>query len=518
MKLFCREEMQHLEMAAVASGIPLAQLMENAGQALAQEVEGFCRPLEGSRVTLLCGKGNNGGDGFVCARELSRQGARCTVVLAQGAPKTELASDAFATLPPQVPVLSWGEDREACREAMEESSMVVDCVFGFSFRGELSPEAAELFTFANGLACGKISADLPSGVECDTGRVSPGAFRAQVTVTFTGLKPANASYPAKEFCGRTVVRQVGVPAALVEGAETRYFQTDASFPGTLLSPADPQANKGDNGKLLLVCGSWGMAGACVMAAQAALRCGAGLVQIAVDQRLYPIIAQAVPQAVYIVLDWEGAREESEQKLLAALGGCTACLVGCGLGQDSEFLCPLVFSHCQRPLVVDADGVNFLARHPGYLEGLTVPVVLTPHPGEMARLCDDTIPEIQGDRLGAALQKARETGAVVALKGAATVVASPDGRVAVNPTGNPGMAKGGSGDVLAGMAGAFLAQGMPAFETAVLAVYLHGQAGDLCAQELTQRAMLPTDLIQKLPQVFAAYPPETGRRWAQGRSI
>ena len=179
-------------------------------------------------------------------------------------------------------------------------------------------------------------------------------------------------------------------------------------------------------------------------------------------------------------------------------------MGCGLGERAELVCPLVFSHCQRPLVADADAVNFLSRHPGYLEGLEIPLVLTPHPGEMARLCDDTIPEIQSDRLGAARQKAKETGAVVALKGAATVVAAPDGRCAVNPTGNPGMAKGGSGDVLAGMAGAFLAQGVPAFETAVLAVYLHGLAGDVCAQRYTQRAMLPTDLPQALPQVFRRF--------------
>lgn len=508
MKLFCRDEMQRLEMAAVAAGVPLAQLMENAGRALAQEVLCRCRPVKGKRAVVLCGRGNNGGDGFVCARVLAQQGMECVVILAQGAPRTDLAGEAFAALPEGVRVLS-GEDREAARREMEGAGVLIDCVFGFSFRGELSGLPAQLLGFANGAPCLRVSADLPSGVECDTGRVSAGAFRADVTVTFTGKKPANASYPGKEFCGETVVRQVGVPAALVEGAETHIFETDAGFPPACFSTPDPQANKGDNGKLLMVCGSWGMAGACVMAAQAALRCGVGLLQIAVEERLYPLIAQAVPQAVYIILDWENRREESEERLFEALRGCTACLVGCGLGTDSERLCPLVFSHCQRPLVADADAVNFLSRHPGFLEGIQAPVVLTPHPGEMARLCDDTIPEIQSDRLGAARQKAKDTGAVVALKGAATVVAAPDGRCAVNPTGNPGMAKGGSGDVLAGMAGAFLAQGMQAFEAVVLAVYLHGYAGDRCAERLGQRAMLPTDLVKALPQVFQAFPAGEG---------
>ena len=283
MKLFCREEMQHLEMAAVDAGVPLSQLMENAGAAVAQEVERHCRPLAGKRAALLCGKGNNGGDGFVCARLLAEKGATCMVILAQGAPKTDLAAAAFAALPPEVDVLP-GEN-QAARAALEQADVVIDCVFGFSFRGELSGLPAQLLGYAGVLPCLKLSADLPSGVECDTGRVSPGAFRADVTVTFTGKKPANVSYPAKEFCGETVVRQVGVPAALVEGAETRIFETEKNFPLEVLSSPDQQANKGDMGRLLLVCGSWGMAGACVMAAKAALRCGVGLLQIAVEERL-----------------------------------------------------------------------------------------------------------------------------------------------------------------------------------------------------------------------------------------
>ena len=500
MKLFCRHEMQRLESAAQDAGVPLSQLMENAGAALAQEAERRCRTLEGKRVVLLCGKGNNGGDGFVCAGLMAQRGALCTVVLVQGLPATGLAGEAFSRLPQQVAVL-YGEDLPAAQAAMDQADVLLDCVFGFSFRGELSGTAARLLGYAGGLSCLKISADLPSGVECDTGRVCAGAFRADVTVTFTGKKPANASYPAKEFCGETVVRQVGVPAALAEGAQTRFFETDAAYLPALLRAPDPQSNKGDMGRLLLVCGSWGMAGACVMAAQAALRCGVGLLQIAVEERLYPLVAQAVPQAVYLVLDWENRRAQSERALSEALGRCTACVVGCGLGDRAELLCPAVFSQCQRPLVADADALNFLSRRPEYLEGVEFPLVLTPHPGEMARLCSDTIPEIQSDRLGAARQKARDTGAVVVLKGAATVIAGPDGRCAVNPTGNPGMAKGGSGDVLAGMTGALLAQGVSPFDAAVAAAYLHGMAGDLCAQRLTQRAMLPTDLPDALPEVF-----------------
>lgn len=501
MKLFSKEEMQRIEGMAQRSGVSMETLMERAGTALAEEAESRLRPLRGKRAVLLCGKGNNGGDGFVCARQLSKKGMSCTVALAQGEPASELARKAFAALPPEVQVLDGGQETEAVRRAVSQADVILDCVFGFNFRGELPESLADLFRFAGRRDCLKVSADLPSGVECDTGRASKGAFRADVTVTFTGKKPANSSYPAMEFCGETVVRQVGVPPVLQEAAETRLVETDAEFAHSCLREPDLQCNKGDLGKLLLVCGSYGMAGACIMAARAALRCGVGLLQIAVEKKLYPILAQAVPEAVFLVLDWENCRGKSGEQLCRALEGASACLMGCGLGELSETVCPVVFSHCSIPLVADADALNFCARHPGILEESELPLILTPHPGEMARLCGDSVAEIQADRLGAAREKARETGAVVVLKGAGTVIAAPDGRCAVNPTGNPGMAKGGSGDVLAGIIGSLTAQGVPPFEAAAAGAWFHGRAGDLCARQYGQRSMLPTDLIGFLPDAL-----------------
>lgn len=500
MKLFCKEEMQALEGRAEGQGVTMAVLMEQAGRALAVETESRCRPVQGKRTVLLCGRGNNGGDGFVCARYLAGSGMECAVILAQGLPETELARQAYDMLPEEVPCMAWDKSGEAAR-LLEQADVIVDCVFGFGFRGELSGPAADLIGAANGQNCLKIAADLPSGVECDTGRVSSVAFRADITVAFTAKKPAHCSYPAKEFCGETVVRQVGVPPELIMAAKTRCFEPDKDFCRAWLKEPETQSNKGDLGRLLLVCGSYGMAGACIMAARAALRCGAGLVVIAVEESIYPIVAQAVPEAVFLPLSWQARREESEELLCQALEKASACLVGCGLGELAETVCPVVFSHCAVPLVVDADALNFAARHPGVLERGRAPLILTPHPGEMARLEGKAIPEVQADRLDTALKTAGETGAVTVLKGAATVIAGPDGRRAVNPTGNPGMAKGGSGDVLAGMIASFSAQGIPPFETAVLGAYLHGLAGDLCAAELGTRAMLPTDLLSRLPEAF-----------------
>lgn len=507
MKIFRKEEMQRLEQAAGEAGITMAQLMDGAGKVLAREIEKRLRPISGRRVVLLCGSGNNGGDGFVCAGVLQAHGANCTVLLLQGMPKTELSAAAFAKLSPEIETFDVELEAEGAKAVLEQAECIVDCLFGFGFRGEMPLQAARWLSRANRADCLKISADLPSGTECDSARVSLGAFCADCTVAFTAKKPAHCSYPAKEFCGEVVVAQVGVPQVLIEAAEPKVFETDAAFVQSVLPVLSEQDNKGSRGRLLLVCGSYGMAGACIMAARAALRCGVGLLHLAVEKKLYPILAQAVPEAVFTVFDPEGSRRESDEKLCAALEKASACLIGCGLGDLAERVAPVVFSHGAAPMVADADALNFLSRHPGVLEDVEAPLVLTPHPGEMARLCGDEVQEIQADRLTAALMKARETGAVVALKGAATVTAAPDGRCAVNPTGNPGMAKGGSGDVLAGVIASLLAQGVPAFEAAAAGVWLHGMAGDLAAQRLTQRAMLPTDLIETLPEAFRALPME-----------
>lgn len=501
MKLFSSGEIRRLEELAGKEGVSLESLMERAGTAVALEAERRLSPLAGGRAAILCGKGNNGGDGFVCARLLSEKGILVQVLLLEGPPQTELARGAFQRLPEAVETICAGHEPERAERALKEAGLIVDAVYGFGFHGALSGEAARFLALANEQDCLRLACDLPSGAECDTGRVSPGAFRADVTVTFTGKKPACASYPAKEYCGETVVAQVGIPARLLQGAAGGLFETEAEFAARALPSPGIQSNKGDLGRLLLVCGSYGMAGACLMAARAALRCGVGLLHLAVDERIYPIAAQAVPEAVFTILPWETDKRACERLLREALSKASACLLGCGLGELSEQACPPIFQECRAPLILDADGLNFLSRHPESREKCRAPLVLTPHPGEMARLLGRSVQEVQGDRLNLALEAAGRFQAVAVLKGAGTVTVSPDGRTAVNPTGNPGMAKGGSGDVLAGMIASLAAQGIPLFESAAAGVYLHGRAGDLCAQRFSSRAMLPTDLPEILPELF-----------------
>ncbi|XOQ44739.1 MAG: Multifunctional fusion protein [Clostridium sp.] len=274
----------------------------------------------------------------------------------------------------------------------------------------------------------------------------------------------------------------------------------------MLPPRDPESNKGDFGRLLCVCGSEGMAGAAAMSTLSALRCGVGIVETAVPKSIYPIVAALAPEAVFSLLDISSdgnMTERAEQTISAALSRASACLVGCGLGKSpyAHGAVSLLLQTAKVPLVLDADGINIVAEHIDALNTASAPLVLTPHPGEMARLLKTSVKEVQQNREHYAFWFAKKYGVILVLKGAGTLVASPQGRLYRNTTGNPGMAKGGSGDVLAGMIASFAAQGIDLFQAAAGAVYLHGLAGDECAKSLSQCAMLPTDLIGKLPELF-----------------
>lgn len=273
-----------------------------------------------------------------------------------------------------------------------------------------------------------------------------------------------------------------------------------------LPPRDPEGNKGSFGRLLCICGSEGMAGAAVMSAGAAVRCGTGLVEVALPRSIYPIVASQLCEPVFCLLETspDGDPVPSAQKALdRSLQKASAVLIGCGLGKSAASLDEVtrVLQNARVPVILDADGINLAAEHIDRLKTARAPLILTPHPGEMARLLHTDVKDVQTHRREFALNFARRHGVVLVLKGAGTLTASPDGKLVRNPTGNPGMAKGGSGDVLAGMIASFAAQGMEPFEAAVNGAYLHGLAGDCCAGKLSQSAMLPTDLIKMLPELF-----------------
>lgn len=319
-----------------------------------------------------------------------------------------------------------------------------------------------------------------------------GDMRFSVSVTHT-----------EEYAAATVV-------GWRDGAEKMPVIKEASEGArivlNMLRPRGAETNKGDYGRLLSVCGSEGMAGAAAMSTLSALRCGAGIVEAALPRPIYPIVAALAPEAVFTLLDLAqdgGLTAGARAALRSALGRASACLLGCGLGKGpaARELVPLLLGEAAVPLVLDADGINLAAEHIDVLKTAHAPLILTPHPGEMARLLNTAAKDVQENREECARSFAREYGVTLVLKGAGTLVASPDGRLYRNATGNPGMAKGGSGDVLAGMVASFLAQGIEPFDAAAGAVYLHGLAGDRCAARLSRCAMLPTDLIGALPELF-----------------
>lgn len=488
-----------LEQAAVEGGVSYLTLMENAGGAAARVI---LEEMGGAPffALILCGKGNNGGDGFVVARHLLEAGKRVALLLPDGPPVTQEAGAMYARL----------EEMSAERPSLEQgialcaqADVIVDGLYGIGFRGSLSEKLLPLCRAAAASPARTFALDLPSGAQCDSGKLPGEVFRADVTVTFSTLKPVHVLYPSMDVCGKTLVRQVGIPEALLDASERVMEESGPVWPERFLPERRPSANKGNFGRLLCLCGSRGMAGAAVMAAGAALRSGAGIVDVALPESIYPIVSSRVTEPVFTLLPEEkdGFSPEALHALRRSLKRASACVAGCGLGSGTENLVFHLLAEVAVPVVLDADGINALTANIDVLKTARAPVILTPHPGEMARLLGCTVAEVQGDRLAAARTFAEAYGVCLLLKGANTLIASPDGRVCVNRTGNPGMATGGSGDVLSGMIGAFLAQGMPVYEAAVCGAYLHGLAGDVCAARFSRTAMLPTDMIEALPSLF-----------------
>ena len=491
-----------MEQRAVAQGVPLAELMARAGAGAAQCILRRWGDRPG-HILILCGKGNNGGDGFVAAAYFARHGRTVDVLCVDGAPAAELARQAAARLENEKNVRRVATD-ELC---VENYAVVVDAVYGIGYHGALAKPVAALFRMVNEWPAVRVALDLPSGTECDTGSADPDAFRASATVTFLCRKPVHIHAPGDACCGEVHLLDLGVKPEWGADVPVESHLLEAADIAALLPPRRADSNKGTYGRALCVVGSYGMAGAAALAASGALRSGCGLVQLAVPRSVYPLLASAIWEAVYTpVPEKDGHFSlEAVPLLQNEIPSARALLIGCGMTAcaDTERLTVQLLSQAKIPAVVDADGINVLAAHKDILRARTAATVLTPHPGEMARLTGRSVAEIQGNRTSAAQAFAREHGVVLVLKGHHTVVAAPDGRVCICPTGNSGMAKGGSGDLLAGIVVSLLAQGSAPFDAACAAVYLHGLAGDLCAAHRTARAMLPSDMLHELPAAFAA---------------
>ena len=484
-------------------GVPSTELMERAAEALASAA----LELAGDsprRAVCFCGPGNNGGDGVACARLLRSAGleVRCILVGSREkltadtrAMEARLAA-AGGKLEPFTP------DDPAFAAWCLEADVMVDALFGTGLNTEVRGDALTAVHMMNTCDIPVVSADIPSGVEADTGRVLGAAVQADRTVTFTLPKAGHFAGKGGLCTGSLTVADIGIPAELVDGEEYPVRTVEAG--GVTLPVRARDAHKGDFGKVYILGGSVGYTGAPVLAARAAVRSGAGLVSVGVPAPAWPVAAAKLDEAMPHPLPAgkEGQLSlEAGEAALHRLAACGVCLIGPGLGRGNSVAA--VVRHLLRelriPVVLDADGINALEGHIDVLDGRKgLHTVLTPHDGEFARLGGDLS---SGDRLGAARDFAVEHGCCLVLKGHRTITAFPDGTAYINTTGNPGMAKGGSGDVLAGVILSLLGQGLPARQAVPMAVWLHGAAGDLCAGEIGEYGMTPSDLLAALPRVI-----------------
>ena len=502
MRLVTPQQMKLLEDLSDKSGVSYAQLMERAGQQLSVFLLRQIRQKKDGKILFLCGNGNNGGDCFVAARLLSAQGVPVCVGLLCGIPKTILAYSMYKQLG-DIPVVS---SADQLKEAIRIADFVVDGVFGTGFHGTLRPEQAELFQLASSRFC--IGVDIPSGGNCATGQVSEGTFEADVTIAFGALKTGMTQYPLKDYCGKIQTADIGIPdeAYAIPADERSYTLLEHDSLAGFPEPRRPDAHKGDFGRVLCITGSSEMRGAAALSVLGALRSGAGLVRAASCPDCINTVSVLAPEATFIPLECDDNGfmlfDCNRQRIESELKKADAVLIGCGLGvtPDTVELTRFVTENAICPVIIDADGLNCIASDIDILQRRKAEVIITPHPGEMARLIGREGAEINKIRFFAAEKLAEKFHAVVVLKGAGTVIAD-NHFTSVCPTGNPGMSKGGSGDVLAGIIASLAAQGYSCFDAARFGAYIHGLAGNIAAEKLGHEAMLPRDIIDSLSDSF-----------------
>ena len=508
MKIVTSDQMRTLEQRAERAGISTDALMENAGLEVARSVRRILGRVVGTHTLVLVGKGNNGGDGLVTARRLRSWGGHVAVCLVGDRPDGD--PKLAPVLAQRTPIVAPGTPEFGA--ALESADIVVDSVLG---TGRSRPIGGTLEALLGDVAAEKrkrpslclLAVDLPTGIDADTGTVDPACAGADVTVALGRPKVGLYRFPGAESAGRVEVADIGLPPDM-DGDVPVDLMT-RTWAASTLPPRPLAGHKGTFGRVMIVAGSHNYVGAALLAAGSAGRVGAGLVTLAAPASLQAAIAPQAVEATHIPLDETSPgihSPRSARQVVEAAPACRALLVGCGIGQASdtqEMLRRLLLSYEPLPAtVIDADGLNFLAGQDGWWYRLTGSAVVTPHPGEMARLTGRTTAEVQRDRTATALEAAERWGCVVAFKGAFTVVASPRGRAYVSPFANPALASAGTGDVLAGAIAGLLAQGLDPMDAAALGVYLHGAAAETAAH-VRRAGLLAGDLLPALPRAIAA---------------
>jgi ADP-dependent NAD(P)H-hydrate dehydratase / NAD(P)H-hydrate epimerase len=511
MYLVTANEMQKIDRSTIESfGLPGRILMENAGRGATQFFLEQFKDAKNKKVGVIAGRGNNGGDGFVIARYLAQKGIRVTVYLLSEHQK--VSGDAAANLqllsPLKVPVIEMPDATSfsAHETAMRHEEIWIDAILGTGLRSDVKGFFKDVINFINHSNKPVFAVDIPSGLNSDTGQPCGACVWADATATFAFAKTGHFLFPGADYTGNLKIIDIGVPPHIANDVSPLQYLLTADLIRTVFSPRPSNAHKGHTGHLLVIAGSTGKTGAAVMTATSAMRSGAGLVTLGIPASLNPVLevqvietmTEPLPETVNGILD-----ETSVNRIMDLLSDkkCLAIGPGIGTATGTQKLFKHLLQENTKPVVIDADGLNILAGHIEILKDLDTPVVLTPHPGEMARLIGTTSADVQKNRIKCARDFSTKFNVHVVLKGARTVVAHPDGRVFINPTGNPGMASGGMGDVLTGIIAGFIAQGHSPELAAHAGVYLHGAAADSLVKNKGPFGYLATDVMNTLPEVI-----------------
>ena len=489
--------------------LPGLVLMEHASRAVAAQAARMLKDKPGGWIWIFCGKGNNGGDGFAAARHLSNVGYEIALFLLGSA--DDLTGDArfnrdlYRRIGGRIREIKGPDD---LRFRGVRPDLVIDALLGTGFQGEVSGLYADAIHVISDLKAPVLSVDIPSGVECDSGSVMGPAVTADATVTFGLLKPGLLIPPGREYAGAVSVADIGIPPQVVVRRRIRLFVVEESDVRRVMPHRSPAAHKGDAGHVYILAGSPGLTGAAALSAEAAMRSGVGLAVVGVPASLNPVLEVKLTEAMTQPLP-ENSRgalaAEAFESILPRLQWADTVVLGPGLGRDLDTAALLgrLLGVIDKPLVIDADGLNLLADNPRLLKKLPPETVLTPHPGEFARLTGLNMSRILSNRVEEARRWAKKWGVTLTLKGSPSLTALTNGVVLLNSTGNAGMATGGSGDVLTGVIAALSAQGLPLQDAAWAGIYIHGAAGDRAADKKGEPGMIAGDIIDALPDTLKA---------------
>ena len=509
MRVLTVENTRKLEAIANETGISYLQLMENAGSYCARIIRKTFENTNKRNVLIVCGKGKNGGDGFVIARKLFENGYKVNVLMAMGLPTDEESSEMLSRIRAMgINIIYYNDDTSD--KYFEDAQIIVDCIFGVGFKGELDTAITSLVNKINNSSATVISIDVPSGLEGDSGNVLENSVFADMTIAVLVLKPVHVLKPSVERCGKIVVAPLGIPEKCYTQINSALFTMNIDELKSHFKKRDTDSHKGTFGTVLVIGGSYEMPNAVYFASQGAVNSGAGLVKVAFPSVAYNAIAPKTYEQILIPLESNKKGRISQnaiKRLETELKKCSCVLLGCGMGndEDTKAVTEFVIKKSEVPIILDADGINCLQNNIDIIDSAKVPVILTPHPKEMSRIAGVTVEEIQKNRGAVVKSFTKAHKSVLVLKGASTLVGSTDYEdMYVNSTGNPGMATGGSGDVLGGIIASFIAQGIDPFTSAVAGVNVHGMVGDKVTEKYSMMGNTPTLMLNELPLILKKF--------------